>query len=60
MSYSCDAGQACRRIGQMLMVDQKTYIFLSKDESHRSSKNFGHSGKITMFGSGTNVAFLSL
>jgi len=44
----------------MLMVEQKTYIFLSKDESHRSSKNFGHSGKITMFGSGTNVAFLSL
>jgi hypothetical protein len=38
------------------MVDQKILIFLGKDEHHRSSKNFGHTGAIPMFGSGTNVA----
>jgi hypothetical protein len=38
------------------MVDQKILIFLGKDERHRSSKNFGHTGAIPMFGSGTNVA----
>jgi hypothetical protein len=59
MSHFCDAGLACRRIRQTLMVDQKIFIFLSKDESRRWSKNFGHTGKITTFGSGTNVAFLS-
>jgi hypothetical protein len=49
MSHFCDAGLACRRIRQTLMVDQKIYIFLSKDESRSLSKIFGHTGKITLF-----------
>ena len=41
MSQFCDACLACRRICQTLMVDQKIFIFLSKDGQRRSSKNWG-------------------
>jgi hypothetical protein len=63
-----DGSQKCRNFAthaglavafvrrRSLMVDQKIFIFLSKDEGHRSLKNFGHTGAIPMFGSGTNVA----